>query len=129
MQDIGRLKDNREFCDEDGGNDIILKIKEDSTTTIYISERYFYDIFRKPPLHGLGWHGFTRDYHEHKGAFNYFENDNMAEMSNSMEYLEDMMQYKDKRFRYEETRAVFDLIADFLKYAIDTKQTVIVKVE
>ena len=129
MRDIGKLKDNYKFCDEDGGDDIILKIKEDPTTIIYISESYFYEIFGDPPLHGLGWHGFTRDYQEHKGAFDYFENGNVAEMTNPMEYLEDMMQYKDKSFRYEETSEVFDLIADFLGYAIETKQTVIVKVE
>ncbi len=128
MWDIGKLKDNRKFCDEDGMDDIILKIKEDPTTNIYIGEIYFYDIFRKPPLHGLGWRGFTRDYHEMKGAFDSW-GEGISEIVNPKEYLEDIMQYKDKDFMCEETSEVFELIADFLRYAIETKQTVIVKVE
>ena len=128
MWDIGKLKGNDKFCDIYEGNDVILKIKENPTINIRIGESFFYEVFRKPPLHGLGWCGFTRDYHEMKGAFNSGE-EGISEIVNPKEYLEDIMQYKDKDFMCEETSEVFELITDFLRYAIETKQTVIVKVE
>ena len=127
MQDIGKLKDNYEYYEGfEGEEEVMLSLKENLECNIHVWEGYFSDIFDDPPLHGLGWHGFTRDYQECRNAFGIASNN--AEILNLREYLEDMMQYKDKKFRFEETREVFELIADFLKYAIDTKQTVIVKV-
>ena len=106
---------------------MILSLKENPEFNIHIWEGYFSSIFDDPPLHGLGWHGFTRDYQEEKGAFDFANV--QEEILNPMEYLEDILQYKDKNFKWKEEKESFDLIVDFLKYAIETKQMVVVKVE
>ena len=126
--DIGRLKNNRVYNEEDMcDTEIILSLKEDPNFNLHIWEGYFRDIFGHPFLHGLGWHGFTRDYQEFKGAFS-DDNDNKIELPDLEEYLTDMLQYAEKEFRFEETSEVFELIADFLRYAIATGQTVVMEV-
>ena len=128
MQDIGKLKNNYEYYEGfEGEEEVMLLLKENPEFNIRVWEGYISDIFDDPPLHGLGWEGFTRDYQERKGAFGIASN--KSEILNLREYIEDMMQYKDKKFRFEETPEIFELIADFLEYAMGTKQTVVVKVE
>lgn len=129
MQDIGWLKDNYKYYDGfEGEAEVVLRIKEEPTIDIHIWRGYFGSIFGDPLLHGLGWYGFTRDYNELKGAFGLW-GDEEAELSNLEEYLQDMMQYKGKDFRFEDTREVFNLIIEFLQYAINTKQTVIMEAD
>ena len=126
--DIGRIKNNRVYNEEDMyDTEIILSLREDPNFNLHIWEGYIDDIFDHPPLHGLGWHGFTRDYQEFKGAFS-DDNDNKIELPDLEEYLTDMLQYAEKEFRFEETSEVFELIADFLRYAIATGQTVVMEV-
>ena len=128
--DIGTLKNNYKYYDNSyyPETEVILVLKESPDFNIHIANLYFSDIVDCPPLHGKGWHGFTRDYQEGKGAYATL-NDNKAEISDLHEYLYDMLQYSQKQFRYEETKEVFELIADFLRYAITTGQTVIVEVD
>ena len=126
--DIGKLKNNKvyrelDFCDDE----IILMLKENPEFNLYIWEGYFDDIFGEPPLNGLGWRGFTRDVCEFAGAFSR-KNGEGTELSDLEEYLSDLLEYEDKSFRFPETREVFNLVADFLRYAIETNQTVFMQV-
>lgn len=123
--DITKLKNNKEYCDGSyfPENEIILTIKEDAELNIHISEKYFSDIFHFAPLTGDDWKGFTRDFHELKGAW-----EGKCEIDEIDEYLLDLMYYTDKLTMYEETPEVFDLVVDFLTYAKQTGQTVIVEV-
>ena len=54
--------------------------------------------------------------------------DSKAEIENPKEYLEDLLQYVDKKFEMEESDEVLKLIISFLQYAIETNQTVLVEV-
>ena len=126
--DIGRLKNNMEYCEEDlYDTEIILSLKESPEFNLHIWDAYFSDIFSPSIISGETWHGFTRDYHEIKGAYS-DENDNRIELPDLEEYLQDMLQYAEKQFRFEETSEVFELIADLLRYAMATGQTVVMEV-
>ncbi len=126
--DIGRIKNNKEYLEEDiCDTEIILSLKENPEFNLHIWDAYFSDIFCNPPLHGMGWHGFTRDRNEFKGAYS-DANDNRIELPDLEEYLQDMLQYAKKQFRFEETSQVFELIADLLRYAMATGQTVVMEV-
>ena len=45
------------------------------------------------------------------------------------EYIWDMLRYKDKEFAWKETPEVFDLIIDFLTYAKQTGQTIVMEMD
>ncbi len=124
--DITKLKNNREYYDDSCSpeNEVILTIRDNAEFNIHISQKYFNDIFHFAPLFGENWKGFTRDFHEAKGAW-----ESKCELGDVNEYLEDLMYYTDKLTMYSETPHVFDLIAEFLRYAITTNQTVIVEVQ
>ena len=121
--DIRRLKNNREFCAWWPEPDIILSLKESPEYNLYIWEGYIGEIFEDPIFTDKNWVGFTRDYHEGVGAW-----EDVTEIENVDEYIWDMLRYKDRKFDWEETPEVFNLIVDFLAYAKQTGQTVVVEV-
>ena len=126
--DIGKLKNNEVYCEPDFCDDeIILSLKEQPEFNLHIWDGYIRDLFGDPPMHGMGWKGFTRDYQEIMGAFSGKSN-NCIELPDLEEYLVDILQYAKKQFRFKETREVFNLIYDFLRYAMATNQTVIMEV-
>ncbi|MBQ3573796.1 MAG: hypothetical protein IJP38_07035 [Oscillospiraceae bacterium] len=123
--DIGRLKNNREFCAWWPEPDIILSLKESPEYNLYIWEGYIGEIFEDPIFTDKNWVGFTRDYHEWVGAW-----EDVTEIENVDEYIWDMLRYKDKEYDpiWKNTvPKVFDLIIDFLTYAKQTGQTVIME--
>ena len=103
--------------------DIILSIPTTNFPTLHMWDGFFYDIFRDPPLHGLGWTGFTRDYNQFEGAF---ENEEQTLIPNPKEYLDDILQYHDKKFRFEETPEVYPLIVELLTYAVENGKAVMI---
>lgn len=126
--DIGKLKNNEVYCESDFCDDeIILSLKEQPEFNLHIWEGYIRDLFGNPPMNGERWYGFTRDFNEFVGAFSEKEG-NKIEISEVEEYFVDLIQYAEKRFRIEETREVFNLLSDFLRYALATNQTVIMEV-
>ena len=126
--DIGEFKNNKMYCEADFCEDeIILSLKENSEFNIHIWEGYIRDIFDKAALDGEMWAGFTRDFHEIKGAFSR-KNGNKIQIQNIEEYLADLLGYCEKEFDFEETREVFNLMVDFLRYAMMTGQTVVVQI-
>lgn len=125
--DIGRLKNNYQYYDDSYyvPEEIILSIKESPEYNIHIEKGYFFDIFYgNAPLDGKGWHGFTRDYMEKVGGW-----EDASEINDIDEYINDMLKYRNCGFEYKETFEVFNLIIDFLTYAKQTGQTVIVEVD
>ncbi len=135
--DIGKLKNNKEFSEwehmyetEMGyiyDSEIILLLKENPEFNIHIWEAFFDDIFDKPPLNGIEWRGFTRDRNEYIGVFSK-KSGNKMEIQNLEEYFVDLLEHNEKEFDFAETRDVFNLMVDFLRYAIATGQTVVVQV-
>ena len=122
--DIGKFKNNEQYYDDSYvvSNEVIIELKESPEFNLHIDEMYFADIFGKPVLDGKPWIGFTRDYCECRNGW-----DEATEMDNIDEYIWDMLRYKDREFDWEETPEVFNLILEFLTYAKETGQTVIVE--
>ena len=123
--DIEKLKNNEKYCAWWPEPDIILSIKESPEFNLYIWEGYFAEIFEKAIFTDKMWVGFTRDYQE---GINGWEK--ATEIENIDEYIWDMLRYKDKA--YDPIFAnivpkVFDLIIEFLTYAKQSGQTVIVE--
>jgi len=120
--DIEKFKNNEKYCAWWPEPDIILSIKESPEFNLYIWEGYFGAIFNEAIFTDKMWVGFTRDYHEFIGAW-----EKATEIENIDEYIWDMLRYKNKQFEWEETPKVFDLIIEFLTYAKQSGQTVIVE--
>lgn len=118
--DIGMLIDNNFFYDGfEDESEVELFIAEKPEFDIHIWIGYIRDIFDKPIFDGNEWTGFTRDYQQEVGTY---ENNNVT--INVDEYLFDLMKYKDKKFKFEETLDCFNLIKMFLKYAKQENLTV-----
>ena len=122
--DIGKFKNNEQYYDDSFvvPHEVIVRLKETPEFNLHIDEMYFSDIFGKPLFDGNPWIGFTRDYQEEVNGW-----DEATEMDNIDEYISDMLRYSNEEFRWEETPEVFNLILDFLTYAKQTGQTVIVE--
>lgn len=121
--DTGKIKDNYNYYEGyEGYEEIILSSSNENMETLHIWEGYFYNIFGKPPMHGLGWKGFTRDYQQSEGAFGLI---GVGEIYDLQEYIDDLLFYKDRKFD-EETREVYNLICSWLSEALETKSKVIV---
>lgn len=78
------------------------------------------DIFGEPSLDGKGWHGFTRDYNQCEGAF---DNKGEAVITNLQEYIDDLKIYENRKFEFEETKEVYELICAWLAEAQKNKCT------
>ena len=128
--DIGRLKNNIKFsveevCPEFAEPDIILSLKGSPEFNLRIWEGYFVAVFSNPIFTDRNWVGFTRDYQEDVNGW-----EEATEMDNIDEYIWDMLRYKDIELDpiWEKTvPKVFNLILDFLTYAKQTGQIVIVE--
>ena len=118
---IGNLKNNYKYYKGyEGEEEISFVLKEDPSINIHVWCGYFEEIFYEASLDGSGWKGFTRDYHQDEGA--YAEDKYEIDIN---EYKEDLLQYKDKEFKFEETKEVYNLILEFLEYALNQNETVI----
>ena len=111
--DIGMLFNNTEFYDGfEDEHEIEVFISEKPESNIHIWEGYFNDIFGEPTFYEKGWHGFTRDFQQCERTF---EEKNVVVDVN--EYLLDLLKYKNKKFKFEETRKCYELLRIFLEYA------------
>ena len=125
--DISRLKNNEQyFIDDASGHEVTMWLKESPEFNLHIDEMYFGDVFGNPIFNNKPWVGFTRDYQEFTGGWK-----DASEIEDIDEYIYDMLRYKDRERRtgWEETPEVFNLIIDFLTYAKETGQTVVVEVD
>lgn len=123
--DIGNLKNNYAFYEGyEGEPEIVLMLAEATEYNIHLWEGYFDDIFGEPILDGNGWKGFTRDMHQLEGVFG----DNETAIAiDASEYLEDILSYRNKSFRYAETASAMALMVEFLQYAVENGLTVTVE--
>lgn len=118
--DIGNPKNNYTFYDGYEGEDKIV-LWLDNIQAIHIWEGYFDDIYDTPLLDGKGWKGFTRDYHQFEGVFS---DEGGIVQINPMEYLEDLLLYREKSFDFDETLDVFNLIVSLFERAIEIGSTI-----
>lgn len=121
--DIGNLKNDYTYYNGyEDENEVILIIENEQA--LHIWEGYFDDILETPNLDGKGWKGFTKDYHQCEGIFS--ENNEICRIE-PHEYLDDLMQYKEKSFEFDETKDVLSLIILLLEKAVKEKRTVFAK--
>ena len=124
--DIGKMNDNYAFYEGyEGEPEIVLRVGNNAT--IHIWEGYFDDIFDTPSLDGNGWIGFTRDYHQFEGAFSEEADETIPVEIDPKEYLEDILQYKEKSFDFEETTDVLNTIVEALQSSIEYNISVTVE--
>ena len=111
---IGRIDNDKFYEGFEGEEEVELSTSDENMETLHIWEGYFSDIFCEPPLDGNGWYGFTRDYNQCEGAFG---DDGGAIITNLQEYIDDLKIYKNRKFDYEETKEVYELICSWLNEA------------
>lgn len=111
---IGKI-DNYKFYEGYGFEpEVELSTNIETMETLHVWDGFFMDIFGEPSLDGKGWHGFTRDYNQCEGAF---DDDGEAVISNLQEYIDDLKIYENRKFRFEETKEVYELICSWLTEA------------
>ena len=123
---IGKI-DNYKFYEGYGFEpEVELSTNIETMETLHIWDGFFMDIFGEPSLDGNGWHGFTRDYNQCEGAF---DDDGEAVISNLQEYIDDLKIYENRKFRFEETKEVYEFICSWLIEAQKNKcKEIIVRV-
>ena len=120
--DTGKLISNTTFYDGfEDEPEIELFITENPELNIHIWIGYISDIYDTPIFDGTEWRGFTRDYQQEVGTY---EEKNVV--IDADEYLIDLLNYKNKQFRFDETGECFNLLYAFLEYAKANNKTVIV---
>ena len=102
---------------------VSITTSEEVFPVYHIWEAYFTGIFEKPSLDGMGWCGFTRDCNEFKGVFDfdsfYYGEGEEYIITTPKEYLDDMLQYKGKKFFADEVYEVYDLVEKMLRHAVE----------
>lgn len=115
--DTGKINNNYEFyIGFEDEPEIQISSDNDELEVLHIWDGYFDDIFSSPKLDGTGWKGFTRDYQQLEGAFS---DEGEYTITNLYEYLEDLQQYNNKKFNFEDTKAVYNSICSWLTKAIN----------
>lgn len=122
--DIGKILNNHDFYKGYEGEPlIILSIEGCNENCLYVWEGYFEDIFGNAEFSDNGWIGFTKDYQQLEGPFS---GDNKPHIIDTIEYIQDLKKYLNKKFNYEETMDLLNLLIDFLDYAILINKRVLV---
>jgi len=114
----GKIKNNYKFYKgfEDEPEIEFFTIDREMTT-LHIWEGYFGDIFDNAPLHGLGWHGFTRDYQQLEGAFAFGADATV--ITNLKEYYDDLKYYKNTDFELDNTKKVYELLCSWFEEVME----------
>lgn len=110
---IGKTDNYKFYQGYEDEPEIEFSTNNSNMETLHIWDGFFDDIFRNPSL-GEEWTGFTRDYHQCEDAF-----DDTGEtiIKNLQEYIDDLKNYENRTFDYEETREVYELICSWLEKA------------
>lgn len=107
---IGKIENYKFYEGFEGEEEVEFSRNDENMETLHIWEGYFSDIFCEPPLDGKGWLGFTRDYNQFEGAFD----DGEAIITDLQEYIDDLKIYENRKFKFEETKEVYELIYSWL---------------
>ncbi len=108
---IGKIDNDKFYEGFEGEEEVEFSVEYESMETLHIWEGYFSDIFCEPSLDGQGWHGFTRDYNQCQGAFG---DCGEAIITELQEYIDDLKIYENRKFKFEETKEVYELIYSWL---------------
>lgn len=111
---IGKTDNYKFYEGYEDEPEVEFSTNAENMETLHIWDGFFADIFCEPALDGKGWHGFTRDYNQCEGAFDEYGE---AVISNLQEYIDDLKIYENRKFRFEETKEVYELICSWLTEA------------
>ncbi len=112
--DIGKIDNYKFYEGYEGEPEVEFSTSDENMEILHIWDGFFDDIFREPSLNGKGWCGFTRDYHQCEGAF---DDDGETVITDLQEYIEDLKNYKNRKFDYKETKDVYEHICAWLDEA------------
>lgn len=121
--DITNLKNNNKYYkdyEEDFEPNFIIRFKNKPEYNINIWEGYVDDIFDTAEFEQDGWKGFTKDNQECVRTFD----SSKPVTINTEEYLNDLYKYKSKKFEFNETKDVLDLMIEFLEYGKETNNEI-----
>ena len=105
----------------EGEPEIIFRYLNNPNISIHIWEGYIDDIMRNQPGTDEDYrNGLSYDWNTMNGPYG-DENKNIINLDN---YYKDLLRFKKTKFKFEETKEVYDLIMNFLKQAVDDKQKV-----
>lgn len=121
--DTGKAENYKYYEGFEGESEFTITIPDTDYPPTHIWIGYIEDIFDNASLSDGGWKGLTRDYQENTGVFS---NDNFI-VTDMEEYLNDLMQYKDISFRYDESSDVLELL--ILTFEVALKKGTPVKLE
>ena len=121
--DLGKTDNYTFYEGYEDEPEIELSSNNPSMETLHFWDGFFLDLFGEPSLDGKGWNGFTRDYNQCEGAFG---DDSEAVISDIDEYIDDLKIYENRKFDYEKTRDVYNLLLSWLNKAKATGSTVTV---
>ena len=113
--DIGKIDNEKFYEGFEGEEEVEISVANENMETLHIWEGYFSDIFCEPSLDGKGWNGFTRDYNQCEGAF---DDCGEAIVTDLQEYIDDLKIYENRKFKFEETKEVYELICSWLSEAL-----------
>lgn len=126
MKNTERFINNWDFFEDCAGlPELELQMKEKPEYHIHIWIGFLHDILGKPPLDGLGWHGFTRDDQE---GVRTGQLGGEYEIDDIDDYIDDLIRCKrckNDEFYFEESKDAYQLIFDFLLYAKENNLTVV----
>lgn len=112
--DIGKIDNYKFYEGFEGEEEVEFSANDKNMETLHIWEGYFSDVFCEPSLDGKGWYGFTRDYNQFEGAF---DDDGETIITDLQEYIDDLKIYQNRKFKFEETKEVYELILSWLTEA------------
>jgi len=114
----GKTVDNNKFYEGfEGEQEVEIYTPDEKGMILHIWEGYFRDLFGDSPLHGLGWRGFTRDCNQFEGAFEFGSDATIV--TDLQEYYDDLKSYDNKKFRFEETREVYELLCSWFEEVME----------
>ena len=107
----------------EGEPEFMISIPDTDYPPAHIWSGCIEDIFDNAGISDDGWKGLTRDYQEDTGVFS----DGLLTVTDTEEYLNDLMQYKGTDFQYNETSEVLEIIIQAFETAL--KNGISVKLE
>lgn len=105
---------------------LTVSMEGDDENVLQIWDGFLSDILEVPMQPEVLWKGFTRDYHQHTGAF---VGKGKTVTVDAQEYLEDIMRYGPRYFEFAETEEVLEALQELLEYAASHSKPVILSLK
>lgn len=120
------FNNNKFYEGYEGETEVIFQVLGDNNTSIHLWNGYIDDIMNhQPGTEDDFKNGLSRDWNTLEGPYS-DENNNVIDID---DYYNDLLRFAGVKFKYEETKEVYDLVMYFLKQAKENNQEVEVIVD